>query len=590
MWENENHKFVKTDAVDTIINALQIQKCVTVIGSFGQGKSSLIQHVSLRLRDEEGYTIIPCRNPFEIKTWYEKEKYQIFIVDDVYGERCLMPSKVEDWQDYAKFLEMILKQGMAKIIASSRPHILSDAKSKFSNDVFQYVIDLKNIPLTNKQKQEMLKMHIRQLSKSEIDSILKLSDADIGQHFPLLCALCSNSILSKPLGVFHFFCNRRRIHQDFLNNLKKHDKNAFKTILIFVLLNGKVSQKEYLKEKRFQKQEVKLTALTNFISIEKDTFYGCLQNLTGTYLKKSRAFFLPIHNTIFDTLLTFFARVSQDNIIQYLNSGLLFRHSSFTSIDWLATDKLIYISPENEEMYFQRMLGELSKGKITKVFKQSSMNNKEFRQKFIEFIRRESLKDDNLVKRILNTKDDAKKSGTLPLLPIQIASLKCWTDIVEMLVAYVDVNCCGIVGISALHIACIKGDINTVRVLINNNANVNNTANLGQLISTCGRDTAIPSFVSDKAEIFPIFIACWRKHTSIVKLLLQNGASLNAIIIDEERFPSSLQPHCWINSPGLFLLSCAFWNGDIEMVNLLTGYGAKLMILLKVPQIDIPLD
>lgn len=480
MWENENHKFVKTDAVDTIINALQIQNCVTVIGSFGQGKSALIQHVSLRLRDEEGYTIIPCRNPFEIKTWYEKEKNLIFIVDDLYGERCLMPTKVESWQDYAKFLQMILKHGMVKIIASSRPHIFSDANSKCSNDVFQYVIDLKNTPLTNQQKLSMLKMRCQPLGESEIASILKLSDADVDEHFPLLCVLYNNSVLRNTVGVFYFFCNRRCIHEDFISNLKKNDENSYNTILTFVLLKGKVIQREFLNEKRFQRQNVKLTTLTKCISIEKDTFYKCLQNLTGTYFKKSRTNFLPIHNTIFDTLLTISARVSQQFIIQYLSSGLLFRHSTFTSIDWLKTDILISISPVNEKLYFQRMFVELSKGKIIKVFRQQSMNNTEFRQKFIQFIRNESLKDDKLVKRILNTRDEAKKEGSLPMLPIQIASFKCWTDIVEMLVSYVDVNCCGIVGFSALHIACEKGHINTVRVLINNNANVNNTANLSQ--------------------------------------------------------------------------------------------------------------
>lgn len=600
MWEENNHKFVKTDAVSAIVDALQTRNSVPVIGSFGQGKSTLIQHVALRLRDEEGYNIIPCRNPMEIKLWYEKEKNQIFIVDDVYGERYLMPTKFESWQDYEKFLNSILSLGRTKIIASSALHIFNDANSKCQNSIFQDPIYMNNFPLTNIQKRDLLNMHIQSFEQSDIDSLVALSDADIAEHFPLLCVMYNSyrSTLRFKLGVYYFFRNRRRIHEEFLENLIKHDEHSYKTILIFVLLNGKVCQIDNSKKESFGRLEESLTFLTKHLDIKIDTFYKCLDNLTGTCFKKSGAIFLPIYNCFFDTLLQFSARVSQQIIIQHLNSGLLFRHAHFTSIDLCDSNILIPVSPMHENLFFQRMLDVMTERQIFKAFDYHGMNNLQFRQKFIQFIK--SPGDNTRIKRILNTKDAAKTDGTLPMLPIQIASYRGWADMVEMLAEYVDVNFYGVVGFSALHAACVHGDIHTVQVLIDNKADVNKTANWGHVLYSLDRFTEFQrrskaKVLSEKAEISPLVLACITKQKSIVELLLQNGACwpTHIDILDIETLPLWMQPIFSTKSPGSLLLYLASANNDIDMYNLLKRYGAKCEVNVKFPspdQVDIPLD
>ncbi|XP_071140502.1 uncharacterized protein [Mytilus edulis] len=607
IWEEDNHTFVKTDAVDAIVHALQIGNCncVPVIGSFGQGKSSLIQHVALRLRDEEGYVIIPCRNPMEIKLWYEKEKKQIFIVDDVFGERYLMTTKLESWQDYAKFLKSILSLGRTKVIASSALHIFNDANSKCQNNIFKDPIYMNKFPLTKVQKRDLLNMHIQSLEQSEIDSILALSDEDIAEHFPLLCAMYNTyrSTLSLKLGVYYFFCNRRRIHEEFLDSLNKHDEHSYKTILIFVLLNGKVSQIDNFKKEIIGRQEVKLNFLTEYLDIKKDTFYRCLENLTGTYIRKGGAMFLPINNRIFYMLLKFSARVSQQTIIQHLNSDLLFSHAHFTSIDLCVSDILIPVSHVNENLFFQRMLDVMKERQIFKAFNYHGMNNWQFRQKFIQFIKSENSGDNTRIAQILNTKYAAKTDGTLPLLPIQIASNRAWADMVQMLAAYVDVNFYGVVGFSALHAACVHGDIHTVKVLIDNKADVNKTANWGHFIYALDRYIQYqpPSKAkqiidfSEKAEISPLLIACIFKHKSIVELLLKNGACLptHIDIVNIETVPEFFRPVIRGMAPGSLLLNLASLNNDIDMFNLLKRYGAKYVVDIKVPSsyhVDIPLD
>lgn len=604
MWEDGHRKFVKTDAVDAIMNALQVEDCVTVVGSFGQGKSFLLQHIAFQLRDKEGYQIIPCRDPKEIQTWYAREKKQIFVVDDIYGERTLLRSKLESWQDHARFIKMILTAGTVKIVASSRLYILNDANSKFKIDVFQNVIDLKTKPLSNMQKQELLKMHIPSIEESAIKSILEISDTDMEDHFPLLCLMYTryrkSSTLSNTLDIRDFFCNIKHIHEDFLDDLKKHDKKSYKTILLFVLLNGKVCREEFSNDNRFLSQEVKLTDLTKNIAINKCTFYKCLEKLTGTFFIKSRDMFLPMHTSILETLLTFCARVSQQTIIQHLKSSVLFRHSDFTDINSYTSGTLIVVNPENENLFFQRMLTELEKRKIFKVFDQHSMNNILFRQKFVDFIRSESSKNHQLVKRILNTKDEAKMEGTVPMLPIQIASYRGWAVMVEMLVAYVDVNFYGIVGFSALHAACVLGEINTIQVLINSGADVNKTAKIGHVLSVFNRHfglqlcSPINQFkgLSEKAEMSPIYLAVAYQHTSVVKLLLENGANMHTgdNLIDTDIAPSFIQSLSRNKHCGFHLLLRALKNGDKDTIKILLDNGAKLVINLQCPPLDIPLD
>ncbi|CAG2219827.1 ANKRD50 [Mytilus edulis] len=186
------------------------------------------------------------------------------------------------------------------------------------------------------------------------------------------------------------------------------------------------------------------------------------------------------------------------------------------------------------------------------------------------------------------------------MLPIQIASYRAWADMVQMLAAYVNVNFYGVVGFSALHAACVPGDITTVQVLIDNKADVNKTANWGHVIYAIDRYTeyqrrskAKQIIFSEKAEISPLLIACLYKHKSIVELLLKNGACLptHIDIIDIETVPECIRPMIRCRSPGSLLLALASANNDNDMFNLLERYGAKYVVDVKVRYpLDIPLD
>ena len=91
--------------------------------------------------------------------------------------------------------------------------------------------------------------------------------------------------------------------------------------------------------------------------------------------------------------------------------------------------------------------------------------------------------------------------------PMQWAALKCHSDIVRMLIdAKADVNT-NSYGWAAIHDAVICGDPEIVKLLLDNGANINAVA--------WGKWT-------------PLFMAVEKGHTSIVRVLLDGGANINA--------------------------------------------------------------
>ncbi|CAG2188630.1 unnamed protein product [Mytilus edulis] len=96
-WEEQNKLFIKTDAVDFVLESLKEMNCCTVIGTSGIGKSATIHHVALFLRDTEGYRIIPIHSPSEIDKYFQRNRKQIFVIDDICGKYTVIQTEVEKW-------------------------------------------------------------------------------------------------------------------------------------------------------------------------------------------------------------------------------------------------------------------------------------------------------------------------------------------------------------------------------------------------------------------------------------------------------------------------------------------------------------
>lgn len=92
----------------------------------------------------------------------------------------------------------------------------------------------------------------------------------------------------------------------------------------------------------------------------------------------------------------------------------------------------------------------------------------------------------------------------------------------------------------ALHFRCHKGNYQQVKLLINNDVNINST---------------------DHAFKTALYKACYNKHYDIVKLLVDNGADVNISDI--------------FDYTPLYLI-CGTWKGNVKIAKLLIDNGANV--------------
>ncbi|CAG2198590.1 unnamed protein product [Mytilus edulis] len=71
-WKQDDEKFVPTRAVQFVLNCLENENCVIIVGSPGIGKTAITRHVALKMKGL-GYTVIPITVPTDIRDFYQPE-------------------------------------------------------------------------------------------------------------------------------------------------------------------------------------------------------------------------------------------------------------------------------------------------------------------------------------------------------------------------------------------------------------------------------------------------------------------------------------------------------------------------------------
>ncbi|XP_061171672.1 ankyrin repeat domain-containing protein 17-like [Saccostrea echinata] len=98
-WTEEDAKFHETRASTEVYNLTQSQKCVSVVGNSGAGKSAIVHHVALNMQNK-GYCVVPIKVPNEILQYFNENVDQIFVIDDPCGERSIDFYSAKEWKRY----------------------------------------------------------------------------------------------------------------------------------------------------------------------------------------------------------------------------------------------------------------------------------------------------------------------------------------------------------------------------------------------------------------------------------------------------------------------------------------------------------
>jgi MoxR-like ATPase len=96
-WEDLDAIVFETRAMKCLIEMIEEEDIVTVIGSPGCGKTTAIHHVALRLNKEQLYDVVPAVYPSDIRDYYDPERKQVFVFDDMCGKYSIHVQTMNDW-------------------------------------------------------------------------------------------------------------------------------------------------------------------------------------------------------------------------------------------------------------------------------------------------------------------------------------------------------------------------------------------------------------------------------------------------------------------------------------------------------------
>ena len=277
-WERKNIRFVKTDAVNFILQTLHDKNCVTVIGAPSVGKSSAMWNAVLHLRDTKGYNIVPCHSASDIVVNYRKNKNQVFVIEDVCGRYTALHNDIEEWGKHEKTLAAILELGCTKIIASCRLQVFRESQFQRLSIFTRYSCDLSSQTYS-------LSMNFKfKIAIQYFPSGLVNLENHLAEHsFPAFLNAINNNYKMEIFNPYNFFKAE-------LDELKRqHDKTKFCALFLCVVFNGSISESMFTDIEKHV-DNVRLNDIFEECEIER----GCpkqrirdhLDSLVNTYLKK----------------------------------------------------------------------------------------------------------------------------------------------------------------------------------------------------------------------------------------------------------------------------------------------------------------
>ncbi|CAC5399265.1 unnamed protein product [Mytilus coruscus] len=170
-WKTDAESFVETRASNYVMDRIQENKCVSVVGSSGVGKTCLVQHVALEMK-QNGYTIISVNEPNNIKDNYKLNRKTLFVVDNMCGNFTANTERLDEWKKAMKDITAILDNDSHKLIVTCRIQVFHDEGFKHSKlQLFQTcVCNLadKKLALTLHEKDKISEKYFEDTLRSKL--------------------------------------------------------------------------------------------------------------------------------------------------------------------------------------------------------------------------------------------------------------------------------------------------------------------------------------------------------------------------------------------------------------------------------------
>ncbi|XP_063412659.1 ankyrin-1-like [Mytilus trossulus] len=567
-WEQDQTTFVETRATHHILRSLLLKNCIFVTGSSGCGKSSNIHHAALHLRDSFEYEIIPVlTGPTDIIKYYNENKKQVFVVDDICGKETINTHTLQMWRDYSEKMNKLfqivernvtttnddsvssLRISSPKLLISCQLRIYKEAHFQRFTLFTKKECNLLSPELCLQEAERMLMLQ-KYLPDDIIDNIKQVTkNVD---YFPLLCKLSKDKTSEEVLTLFT--APLLSIKNN-INNIIIESKDHFCALVLCVLFDGQFDTNWLKLESISDRKKDKIENVLKEFDIDlrkkmhRISLKSGFSTLNGTFLKLRGTEYSMIHNKIYKMTAVICGKHLTECFIKYAPPEFIRNNFIFESltVDY-ENDDLIILYKDLEEKYFQRLLYDLKENVITSTFHNYQLIYQTFRYKLITFLR--SSDDAKTVLEKLDTigckipnvvfelnERFEKQNLTTPL--IESASYG-YFDIVNFLIVNTicNVNMTDGLGNSPLYKASKRGHFVVVKILLDNSADVTQCNNDGEspLYVACkgGHTDIAQLLIQNKADVTqcnnngesPLYVACKGGHTDIAQLLIQNKADV----------------------------------------------------------------
>lgn len=219
---------------------------ITVVGSFGVGKTFITRHVSLILRNDN-FRILPVSTVAEIRELDDEDIPTIFVVDDFCGTTSLsVEQRTREINKWRKMPDVFLGS-KSKLIVCCTSMIYQHYSFKSLSYFRSCVIDMNasDLALNNCELRAIAEKH------TVIDDKLVKKYSRECIFFPFLCKQFSNSLKKEEkvsddaCHESNFCLNANAVYENELKLFNTHDKAKYTALALIVQLNN------YLKEGYF---------------------------------------------------------------------------------------------------------------------------------------------------------------------------------------------------------------------------------------------------------------------------------------------------------------------------------------------------
>ncbi|CAC5381977.1 ANK [Mytilus coruscus] len=493
-WKILDEKVVETSAIKHLQKLATTANIITVIGSPGCGKSTAVYHLALQLHRHQDYDIIYSHDPMDLRNYFNPDRKQIFVFDDVYGKYMLEHPKRENWSRLSNEINIILQNKTVKIFSSCRTLVYNQIE-KDGDIICRTICNLLSDEHILTVDERVL-MAGKYLPEDMVSSLSLTENFNKYDFFPLLCKLSSNKtsadiekLYSHPVDF---------IRQDLLSMMKLSDQTTVATLFLFVIYNNCLTKELFCRKSEIRNvlqdlsEEFKIPYVFSIKIVKKQ-----LEFLKQSYVIETEKKYKVIHDKIFDIMISFFGQYLFDLVLQYAHSDVVRDRFQTESTGAPRNETMIFVSAEKEGDYLERLCTDIKNGDVENVFLNHQLQYQSFRKKLISWFEMNTTELAGSISMHSN-----KESS-----PLLTMTFKGYSDMIHMLINMnLNINVCDEYGRTPLIISSWKGNIDIVKIL---------------LMYKCNPDCC------SKYDMSALYVASWMGFSHIVKLLLESKCNVN---------------------------------------------------------------